>query len=211
VTVVCVGLVLAAAAPPAPVLDAVVAEVEGGIVTASDIALARALGLFGYARPPAAGAVGTAAPIRVADVERMVDVALVLGEARRLGMAAPADEVEVAWRAAAERHGGPAALDAWLVSRGIEREWARRLVRDDADWRHFVDQRFGVFAFVTPDEVAALLGPGRHPPEAEERARATLRERQTRDRLAAWLGERRRDARVRRLLADGEQVSLPFE
>jgi hypothetical protein len=199
------------AAAQAPLVDAVLADVGGDLVTASDVALARALGLFGFPEPRSAAARAVAATLDAGDVERMIGVRLVLREARRLGMTATAEESDEAWRALGERRGGAAALETWLAERGIEGGWARRVVRDDRDWRHFVEQRFRVFAFVMPDELAATLGPGPHPPEVEERLRAELRERQTRERLDAWLAQRLRDVRVRRFLDADERLWLPFE
>ena len=186
-------------------VDAVLAEVEGRVVTASDVALARALGVFGFARAPR----GT--PIDAADVDRLVSVQLALLEARRLGIAPAANDVETAWRRIADRAGGAAALDAWLERSAVESDWARRVVADDLVWRQFVDARFRALAFVAPADLAAALGPGPHDPAEEARVVVRLRERQTQERLAAWLRERQATARVRRLFGEGERVPAPFE
>jgi hypothetical protein len=194
-------VVLAAWAAPghaAEFVDAVLGEVEGRIVTASDVALARALGLFGLA--PTGEPIGP-------DVDGILTAWLVLAEARRLGIEVTPDDVAVAWAAAAARVGGPAALDAWLARAAVEPERARALMADDQRWRRFIDLRFREFAFVTPDEVAAALGPGTHTPEAEARMRTQLREAEARRRLAAWLAERA--DRMRRLPA-AAPVPNPF-
>lgn len=185
----------------APV-DAVVAEVEHDVVTASDIAFAQRLGLFGFA--PGAG------PIDGRAIDRLVGVRLALGEARTLGLAASADEVAGAWRTVAERFGGVPAFEAWLDARAIERAWARGVVADDVVWRRFVEVRFRAFVFVDPDELAAALGAGTHGVEEEARARAVLVERQTERELDAWVAERARAMRVRRLLAPGAALENPL-
>jgi hypothetical protein len=183
-------------------VDAVLAVVDGEIVTASDVALARALGLMGFPPSPA--------PIEAADVDRYVRVVLVLGEARRLAIEAPRADIEDTWRAVEGRAGGRAALDAWLASVGVDREWAERAVESHARWRRFIELRFVELAFVTPDEVTAALGPGEHASEARARAYDRLRASKAEDALRQWLDARTKQASVRRLLADAEQVPLPF-
>jgi len=195
-------IVVAAWAAPghaAELVDAVLGEVDGRIVTASDVALARALGLFGLAP--------TDAPIRGPDVDRLLTAWLLLAEARRLGIEVTPEDVAAGWTAAARRAGGPAALDAWLARVALEPERARELVADDQRWQRFIDLRFREFAFVTPDEVAAALGPGTHTLEAEARMRAQLREAEAQRRLAAWLAERA--TRIRRAPA-ATAVPNPF-
>ena len=65
-------------------LDQVVAEIDGTPVAASDVAIARALGLFELNPAPRA--------IEATDVERYVDGRLLTREAARLGLATTADE-----------------------------------------------------------------------------------------------------------------------
>jgi hypothetical protein len=190
------------AAAPASFLDAVVGELNGKTITASDIALARALGLFGLSP--------SASPIDAAAVERFTDVLLALEEAERLGLEAPAEQVEEGWRAAATRAGGIEALSAWLEQAAVDPAWARRLVVADLRWRRFLELRFRAFVFVTESEVEAELGPGEHPEAARARARADVVERAVRRSLTDWLAEARRRATVRGLLAPGEQIPVPF-
>src|SRR5262249_42269761 len=89
-TLVVLGVVAAVAPGRTEVrfVDSVVAEVEGTEVTASDIALARALGLFGLV--PAAGS------LSAGEVDRYADGRLLVREATRIGV-----EVAEADRAAA--------------------------------------------------------------------------------------------------------------
>lgn len=182
-------------------LDAALGEVGGRVVTASDIALARALGLFGFAP--------SAAPIDAADVERMLDAVLVLQEAEQLDIEG-GPEGATASRAAHERPGGQPALERWLADVDIEPAWAQRLVADDARWRRFIELRFRDFAFVMPDELAAALGPGAHDAAAVEQARARLRAEEAERQLTAWLRETRQRITVRRLIPDDARVPTPF-
>lgn len=183
-------------------VDSVVATVESEVLTASEVALAHRLGLFGFA--PGEPAIDAGA------VDRLVAVRLALDEARTLGLTAPADDVDAAWVTMAARLGGEAALDAWLDRHAVEREWARRLLADDVVWRRFVDLRFRAFVFVGPDELADALGPGSHTPEEQARARAQLVERGTERDLGAWIAERLKAVRGRRLLTPGTSVANPF-
>lgn len=198
--------VLGGAAPAVAqrLADAVLAEVQGEVVTLSDVALARRLGLLGLAPAPAP-------PVTAADVERMIAARVVLAEAGALGVAASAEEIDARWRVVATPFGGVAGLEAWLAGHGIEGDWARRLVADDVRRDRFIDLRFRAFAFVGPEELARALGPGPHEAAAEERARVRLREQQTEAELAAWTRERLGEVRVRRLLGPGRDMPVPFE
>jgi hypothetical protein len=192
---------LAAAAAPA-LVDTVLAAVGGAPITASDVALARALGLFGF--PPPAPA-----PIVAADVERLIRARLVVDEAARLDIGVGDTEVETAWRALAGRHGGEPALDAWLAAQAIEPAWARRMLRDHLRHERFADLRFRAFVFVLEEEVTAALGPGDHPPDARDRARERLRAETAERRLAEWVEEAARRAEIRRLRLPQAGVPLP--
>jgi hypothetical protein len=192
---------------PSPVgaadfVDAVVGEAEGRVATASDLGLARTLGLFGFT---AADAVLTPA-----DVDRLLDAWLVVAEAQRLGIGGGPDEVEAAWAAVAQRLGGDAALDMWLERVAVERGRARAMVGDHSRWERFIDVRFRQFAFVLPDQVAAALGAGLHSPEDEARARERLQSEETERRLAAWIAERRQRAHVQRVLYDDRTLPNPI-
>ncbi|MBI2203370.1 MAG: hypothetical protein HYU41_05905 [Candidatus Rokubacteria bacterium] len=195
-------VLLAGAAHASELVDAVVGVVDGEVITASDIALARALGLFGFSPSPD--------PIESADVERYARARLVLAEARRLAIDVPPDTAEDGWRAVEARAGGPSGLDAWLAAAGIDRAWARRAADTHERWRRFVDLRFVALAFVTPAEVTAALGSGADDAEARSRAHERLRETKAERALAAWLDERVAAASIRRRLAPGASVPLPF-
>ncbi|MGH7277299.1 MAG: hypothetical protein ACREJG_01275, partial [Candidatus Rokuibacteriota bacterium] len=91
-------LLAPAVAGAADFVDAVLGEAEARIVTAGDIALARALGLFGFTPSPAA--------ITGGDVERLLHAWLVVVEARRLGIGGSPDALDAAWPAAAARLSG---------------------------------------------------------------------------------------------------------
>jgi hypothetical protein len=186
----------------AQVVDAVVAIVDGAVVTASDIALARALGLFGFT--PSTN------PIDARDVGRYVRVLLVGVEARRLAITPAPDRVEEMWRALESRAGGAATLDAWLAANGIDRSWVRRAVEAHERWQRFIELRFVEFTFVSPDEVAAALGPGEQGAEAEERVQARLRQEKSERALTAWLDTREREATIHRALRTGETLPVPF-
>jgi hypothetical protein len=186
----------------APLVDAVLADVEGQVVAASDVAMARALGLFGLSP--------SAEPIGSDDVERLVAAWLVVNEARRLGIGGSEAELEQAWSATARRLGGEAALNGWVELAGVERAWARAQVAADLARQRFVDLRFRAFVFVPADDVTAELGPGDHAPAARARARARLEEREVERRLSEWVTESERRVTVRRLLAPGEQVACPL-
>ena len=79
-------------------LDAVLADVNGMTITASDATIARALGLFGIRQ--------SENPIQAADVKQLVDAWLIEAEAARLQIEPSPAEVEEAWKAAAARVGG---------------------------------------------------------------------------------------------------------
>jgi hypothetical protein len=197
------ALLAPALTPAAPVLvDTVLATVGATPVTAADLALARALGLFGFT--PATG------PIGAAEVERSVRAHLVVDEANRLDIVVDEAEVEAAWRALAERWGGSAALAGWLADNAVEPAWARRLLRDDVRHGRFVELRFRAFVFVLEEDVSAALGPGEHAPAAREQARERLRTEIAERRLAEWLEEAAQRVPVRRLLSPEDAVPLPW-
>ena len=197
------GLLALAPLPAmAALVDVVLAEAAGQTVTASDVALARALGVFGLSP--------SAAPIAAEDVERVIAARLEVVEAERLGIGPSEAERERAWAETAARLGGPEALAVWLRDAAVEPAWARQVVEQDLARRHFVDLRFRSFVFVTEAEVTDALGPGEHPPAERERRREALREAETERRRAAWLAEARARVSVRVRLGPGETVPLPL-
>ena len=189
-------------ASPAAFLDAVLAAQDETTITASDIALARALSLLGF--HPADD------PIRTTDVNRLLDARLVEREAARVGIGGSPNEVEEAWEAAAAPWGGPPALMAWAEAHGIQQEWLKELVQADLRRRRFIDLRFRAFVFVSESDVTRALGPGTHPAAERERARSLLREEAVQGELERWLAEARARARIQLAPVGVEPVPNPF-
>ena len=192
------GLLAAAATGRTEVrfVDSVVAEVDGAVVAASDVALARALGLFGLT--PAAG------PLSPVEIERYAEGRLLVVEATRIGVEIAETDRTAAWDEVAARTGGETALAAWLAAADIDVGWARRMVDDDLSVRRFVDLRFRALAFVSEAELSAALGPEAHSEAEREAARTRLEEETARHRLAEWLSEARARRAVRQLTGDRE-------
>ena len=197
------GCPLAASTPGQSTwLDAVVAEVDGSVITASDVALARALSLFGL-QP-------SLEPIRSGDIERIAEAWLEAREAARLRIEITLGEEEEAWRTAATRLGGEAALARWLEDSGIDEAWARRAVGSDLRRRRFIEVRFRAFAFVSEDQISEALGQGTHSGEARDRMRAVLIQEAVDRELSAWLEEVRSRGRIWRQTIPPEGIPLPF-
>lgn len=171
-------------------VDAIVAQVDLHTITASDIGLARALGLYGLA--PSKG------PIRTADIDRLIDARLIIAESIRLNINPPAELVEKAWLEVANRRGGTEPFHEWLKQRGIAEAWARRMVSSDARRNYFVQLRFTRFVFIPEEEMTRALGSGRHGSEERERTRGALRQKQAEKDLARWLEEQRKRVKIRR-------------
>jgi hypothetical protein len=197
-----VALLLGAAPAPAQVLDTMLAQVDSRIIAASDIALARALGVFGFAP--------TSVPIERGDVERFADVMLILAEAGRTGIVVEPAQVDRAWAALEARIGGEAALDRWLAERAIDRDWARRFARDDLVRATYLDARFASFVFPDEDAVSSALGPGQHDEKEREAARQRLIGESVVKAQAEWLEGARRRASIKILLSPGTSVAAPF-
>jgi len=195
------GLALGATpGAPAAVVDAVLGDVNGTVLTLSDIALARALGLFGFGPSDV--------PVSRADVARLMDARLAEREAARLEIEGSASEAEEAWQAAGTRAGGTAALTDWLETTGIDPGWARQMVEADVRWRRFIEVRFRAFVFVADSDVAAAPGSTGATPEERERTRQRLIEETTQRDLAQWLEDARSRARIH--YADAADASLPL-
>jgi len=181
-------------------LDAVLAEVNGAIITASDATIARALGLFGF-RP-------SERPIQAADVRHLVDAWLLDAEAARLQIAPSAAEVEDAWQTVAERVGGMDTLRRWLDRGGLDEAWVKKLVEADLRCQRFVDVRFRAFVFVPEEDVTRALGRGPHTLDARARAVGVLREEAVNREQAAWLADARAGAAIRTTGAEGAGLPL---
>jgi hypothetical protein len=101
----------------------VLAEVDGTMITAADVGVARALSLFGL-RP-------SREPIRQADTDRLLDARLIEQEAIRLNVEGSEEEIEAAWASAVERMGGVEPVLAWLMQAQLEPDWVRAFVEAD--------------------------------------------------------------------------------
>lgn len=187
---------------PAELVDTLLAQVGARTISASDVALARALGVFGFAP--------SASPIERSDVDRYVDVLLMLDEAGRIGIEVEPAAVEAAWVAVGIRAGGEAALERWLDKNAIDRNWARRLVGEDIVKSKFLDARFAAFVFPDDEAVTRELGPGQHDEPAREQARERLVRQAASETQATWLADARRRASIRILLPAGSSVAPPF-
>ncbi|MFA5028659.1 MAG: hypothetical protein WC713_12390 [Candidatus Methylomirabilota bacterium] len=132
----CLAALLVPLGPPAEgaMVDAVLAEAHGRVVTAGDIALARALAVFGFSP--------SEAPIVEGDVERFIDALLERHEAERLRIELSGEAKAAAWQALRAGWGGPEALESWLRKHGIAADWARRLADGDLTRRRFLAARF---------------------------------------------------------------------
>ncbi|MFB3816446.1 MAG: hypothetical protein ACE147_02170 [Candidatus Methylomirabilales bacterium] len=194
-------MLITATASRAAFVDAVLAEVGTGIITASDVGLARALGAHGLA--PSGAAIGPE------EVQRLVQARLLVREAEQLEIGVPADAVDRAWQAVAERRGGLPALAAWLERIGVSQDWARRVVTDDLRRARYVEVRFREFAFVSEFEVDEALGPGEHAEPARDAVRRRLLEAEVQRSLDEWLAETRERVQVKLLMA--APVPVPFE
>lgn len=196
-----VALLQVAPAPAEPV-DTLLAQVDSRTIAASDVALARALGVFGLA--------ASSSPITRAEIDRFVEVLLILAEAGRIGIEVEPAALDVAWAAVATRAGGEAALTRWLEEKAIDRDWARRLVGEDLVKSKFLDARFAAFVFPDDGAVTRALGPGQHDESAREQARERLIRQAAAEAQAKWLDDARRRASVKILLPDGGSVMPPF-
>jgi hypothetical protein len=183
-------------------VDAVLAEIDAAIVTAGDVALARALRAFDL-RPAGES-------ITPAEVQRYIDARLLVREAEQLDIEVPADAVQAAWEAVAQQTGGPAALTAWLGRMGIGEDRARAVVTAEERRRRYIDLRFRSFAFVSDFDVDDALGRGNHSQAERDAVRRRLLEAEVQQSLAEWLAETRARTTIRLVIADPVPVPLPM-
>jgi len=183
-------------------LDAVLAEVNGAIITATDAAVGKALGLVGLEASPAS--------IQTTDVQRLVDAWLVDAEAARLQIVPSPADIEEAWQTVASQFGGIDALRGWLGQAGLDEAWVRKLIEADLRRRRFIEVRFRAFVFVSDEDVTKAIGPGPRVPEVREKTVNALREEVTARDVAAWLAEARGRATIRTTDAEKAGLPLPF-
>lgn len=186
----------------AQVVDTLLAVVDSRTVAASDVTLARALGTFGF--------IASASPVTRRDVDRYVDVVLILQETERIGISVEPGETDRAWNAAIARVGGEATVQRWLAANAIERDWARHVVELDVQRQKFLAERFGAFVIPSEDDVTRSLAPGQTDEAARQLAREALVRAAAEKAQAEWLEGARRRATIRVLIADGEVITPPF-
>ena len=199
------GWLLAAAgmsAASAQVVDTLVAVVDSRTVAASDIALARALGTFGFT--------ASAAPMARKDIDRYVDVVLILHESERIGISVEPAETDRAWDGLVARTGGEAAVQRWLDGNAIDRDWARHVVELDVQRQKFLAERFAAFVIPSEDDITRALAPGHTDEAARERVREALVLAAAEKAQAEWLDGARRRAAIRILIGDGTVIAPPF-
>jgi hypothetical protein len=184
------------------VVDTLVAVVDSRTVAASDIALARALGTFGFT--------ASAAPMARKDIDRYVDVVLILQESERIGISVEPPETDRAWEALVARTGGEAAVQRWLDGNAIDRDWARHVVELDVQRQKFLAERFAAFVIPSEDDITKALASGQADEAARERAREGLVRAAAEKAQAEWLDGARRRAAIRILLGDGAVLAPPF-
>jgi hypothetical protein len=187
-------MVLAGGLPAAQVVDRIVAVVDRQVITLSDVRLAAALGLV-EANQPAA--------VR----ELLVERALVLAEVARYTPPEPTQAEVDARLAQVRARAGEAEVDRALRRAGLDAAWLRSWARQTLLVERYLDQRFGVTAIPTDEQVELYYRERRQdfvdaggaplPPDA---ALARARERLTAERRARlvtdWMGDLRRRATI---------------
>jgi hypothetical protein len=134
----------------AALVDAVVGAVGSTAVSASDIALARALGLFGFTP--------SEEPIGSADVDRYGAALVAVLEASRLGIGPTLTELDQAWTRLETQMGGAEALRAWLQATTIDIAWARRALEAHLRWHTWKTLHEGL-TIETPGAAPGTPGP----------------------------------------------------
>jgi hypothetical protein len=160
------------------IIDRVVAILPGAVVTQVDVQAALDLGLVQVQPGGDRFASGLAA---------LIDRLLMLNEVRRVMPSDPAPSaVQARIAQMRARFETPAAFARALAVSGIDDPILEVHAADDLRLSQYLEERFGVAAQPTPQEVQQLDGPARAQLAAERRQ--TL--------IAAWIGELRRRADV---------------
>jgi hypothetical protein len=129
-----IGATLQAAAVRAEIIDRVLAVVAGQVITLSDVAAARELGLQ--------SAEGASDPVR-AVLTKLIDRELELAEAERYAPPEPsAEAVDRAVGAIRARFPSVRAFEDALARSGIDDQHLRETLRQDLRIRAYEDQRF---------------------------------------------------------------------
>lgn len=127
-------LTVPAGAAPLKIFDAVLAVVEARTVAASDIALARALGVLGFELSSSA--------IERVDIERFIDALLILEEATRVGVTVDPSQIDRVWTAAVAGWGDEATFQRWLDTHALDPSRARRFAEYEVVRARFIETRF---------------------------------------------------------------------
>jgi hypothetical protein len=190
----CGSLALTAGQAAAEVVDRIVAVVDRQVITLSDVRLAAALGLVEATEP---GAVR----------DHLVDRALIMAEVARYTPPEPS-EAEVAARLAEVRaRAAVADVDRALRRAGLDAAWLRSWARQTLLVERYLEQRFGVTAVPTDEQVEqyyrerqAVFVDAAAAPLPLEAALARARERLTAERRARlvtdWMADLRRRATI---------------
>lgn len=135
---------MSAATLGAPLIDRVLAVVQGSILTLSDVNAAIALGLVNIA--------GASDPIASA-LEQLIERSLQLVEVERYAPPEPATaEVDARVGVIRRRFASEAALEHTLRATGLTLDSLRSIARDDLRLQAYMNQRFA-FGDATDDEV----------------------------------------------------------
>ena len=181
------------------VIDRLMAIVVSQPILLSDVNAAMA---FQLVQPPP----GSADPV-AGVLDRLIDRTLILAEVERYQPPEPApQEIDARFTWIERRAGTPAALDQALSATGMTRDGLRQFIRDDLRIVTYLNQRFGVAAQPSDDEVLAYYR--EHPEEfsiagalqpfqtVAETIRARLVQARRTTLIADWLATLRRRADV---------------
>jgi hypothetical protein len=131
-------LLVTALVSAAPVIDRVLAVVQGSILTLSDVNAAISLGLVNTA--------GAEDPVSSA-LEQLIERSLQLVEVERYAPPEPSpDEIGARVELIARRFESQAALERMLAATGLTRERLRAVARDDLRLQAYLNQRFATFS-----------------------------------------------------------------
>jgi peptidyl-prolyl cis-trans isomerase SurA len=137
--------ILVASAGAAPVIDRVLAVVQGSIVTLSDVNAAMALGLVNTA--------GAADPVGSA-LEQLIERSLQLVEVERYAPSEPAaEDVEARLAIIRSRFSNEAELQRMLRATGLTEQRLRAIARDDLRLQAYFNQRFASASVPSDEEV----------------------------------------------------------
>ena len=196
---------LATASGATEIIDRVLAIVAGQVITLSDVRAASELGLVNTAG---------STDLIATTLENLVERELILGEVQRYQPPEPLPAViEQRFEIVRARAGSPDAFRSALDTGGISEARLREFVRDDLRIEAYIEQRFGVAAQPTDEEVMQYyreharefardgLVPGF--PEIRDAIRVRLTSERRRALIAGWVADLRRRGDVTTLYLPG--------